>query len=328
MMRQAGRYLPEYQEVRAKADFLTICRTPELAAEVTLQPVHRLGVDGAVIFSDILLVLEAMGLPVRFEEKAGPQFDCCVRSKGDVANLQTEAVAERLRYVAEAITLCRKELAGRGVPVIGFAGAPWTLACYALEGKTTREFLVARRALYEDAALLEALMGKIAEATAAHLIAQMEAGATVLQLFESWGGSLGCEEYACYALPALQAVIARVQKARGAREVPVIVYCNGSAAHLHTLSKCGAEGISVDWRLPLDEVRRRVGPEIAIQGNLDPAALYGSPEQVVDRTQAMLGRHSGPGLIANLGHGILPDVPVENAAAFVRAVQTWQNPGA
>ncbi len=318
MMRQAGRYLPEYRAVRRRADFLTLCRTPELAAEVTLQPVDILGVDAAVVFSDILVVLEAAGIPVHFEEGGGPVLQKRIRSAADMVILRTFE-PESLAYVGGAIRAADAVLRPRGVPVIGFAGAPFTLAAYAVEGKTSRDFPATRRFMREAPDAFSRLLDYLASAVAAHLAAQIQAGARAVQIFETWGGLLARDVFASLALPAIQTVIQRL-KPLGA---PVILYLNGSAPHLEAMARSGADVLSVDWRLPLSECRRRAGPAAALQGNLDPAALYGCPASVREAAAAMLRDFSGPGLVANLGHGIFPDTPVENARAFIETVQSW-----
>lgn len=316
-MRQAGRYLPAYRAVRARVDFLTLCKTPELAAKVTLQPVDTLGVDAAVIFSDILVLLEAMGLPVHFAKDHGPRLDRPIRSASDVKRLRTPDVARTLRYVGDAIRFTSAALRSRNIPVIGFAGAPFTLACYAIEGETSREFTKTKRFMRQSPASFTTLLGTIADAVAEHLAWQVESGAGAVQLFDTWAGILSRDDYRRFALPALQRVMSRLKKSPVGAAVPVILYVNGSSPHLEAMAETGTDVLSVDWRLPLSEVRRRVGRNVALQGNLDPTALYASPREIRRSARAMLDDHPGPGLIANLGHGILPDIPVEHARAFV-----------
>lgn len=322
MMRQAGRYLPEYRAVRAKADFLTMCRTPELATEVTLQPVDLLGVDAAIIFSDILVVPEAMGLPLTLDEGVGPVFGATVRSQAEVDALRPVVAAESLGYVLDAIRMTRAALAGR-VPLIGFAGAPWTLAAYMIEGRGTKQFSAAKRLLASEPMVAHALLSRLADAVGDYLVAQAEAGAQALQLFESWAGAVGPEDFEQFVLPYL------ARAARRAREagVPVIVFAPGAGRHLSALADAtGCDVLGVDWQTPAAEARA-LGERkrVALQGNLDPCHLYGKPSMVAQRTRRMLGALDGPGYIANLGHGILPDVPVENARAFVETVQGWHS---
>lgn len=321
MMRQAGRYLPQYREVRAKVDFLTLCRTPELASQVTLQPVDLLGVDAAVIFSDILVILEAMGLPLHFGADQGPRINKPIRHKTDLQRLHPPAIERDLGYVGDAIRLTTAALKGRNIPVIGFAGAPFTLACYAVEGKTDREFKMTRKWMREDPEAFALLLEKLEDGVRQHLEFQIRSGAAAVQIFESWGGILGQETYRTFILPGMQRLVASL-KPLG---VPIIFYLNGSSPHLKSMLESQADVLSVDWRLPLSEVRRQVGPRPALQGNLDPTALYGSPKMVAEATRQMLADHPQPGLIANLGHGILPDVPVEHARVFVETVKGFKS---
>jgi uroporphyrinogen decarboxylase len=316
-MRQAGRYLPEYRAVRARAPFLELCRRPELAAEVTLQPIDRFGMDAAVIFSDILVLPEALGLPVIFEDGAGPRLERTITGPDDLARLTRAGLVERLVPVHEAIAAVHAVLAPRGIPVLGFAGAPFTLACYCVDGGTSREYPRTRRLMRREPAVFAQLLDILAQAAAQHLIAQARAGAAAVQVFDSWAGLLGRDDYRAHALPPLRALVAEVRRAG----VPVIVYANGSAAHLAALRDSGASVVSVDWRLPLDAVRSELGADLPLQGNLDPTALYADPGTVAQQTRAMLAANAGGPLIANLGHGLLPDTPVESVQAFVQTVK-------
>ena len=325
MMRQAGRYLPEYRAVRAGSDFLTMCRTPELAVEVTLQPIDLVGVDAAIIFSDILVVPEAMGMALTLDEGVGPQFPSPIRSAADLARLHAVDPAEHLGYVLDALRLCSRELAGR-VPLIGFAGAPWTLAAYMVEGRGTKQFAVAKRMLYEQPALAHALLERLAEAVGEYLVAQVEAGAQVVQLFESWAGALGPELFRTFALPYLARAAQRARQAG----VPVIVFAPGAGWALGEIAAATqADAIGVDWHTDAAAARRQLAPfGVAMQGNLDPCALYGPPAEIRRRTHAMIRAFGPVGHVANLGHGILPDVPPAHARAFVDAVKEWQWPEA
>lgn len=318
MMRQAGRYLPAYREVRKTVSFQALCRDPDLATKVTLQPVDEFGVDAAVIFSDILVLIEAMGIGVSFEAGEGPRLARTVRTAADAKALRNPDPERDLGYVGEAIRRVSAALAPRGVPVLGFAGAPFTLACYAIEGETSRDFNPARQALAADPVFFSALLDRLADAVAAHLLMQVKAGASAVQIFDSWGGLLGRDDYRRAILPSLRRIIAAVRAAG----VPVILYVGGSSPHLEAMVESGADVLSVDWRLPLDEVRRRVGPGVALQGNLDPTRLFAPVGEVREATRKMLAAHPGPGLIANLGHGILPTTPVESARAFIEAVRS------
>lgn len=323
IMRQAGRYLPEYRKVRERADFLTMIGTPELAVEVTLQPVDLLCVDAAIIFSDILVIPQAMGMTLSVEEGAGPQFHDPIRSVGDVARLRDVPPEEGLGYVLDAVRLARRELAER-VPLIGFAGAPWTLASYMIEGGGSKGFTRAKRFIAEEPAAAHDLLGRLAHAAGDFLSAQVRAGAQVVQLFDSWASALGPRDFHEFALPYLAKAVAI---ARGAG-APVIVFAPGAGWALEEIARAtGAEVIGVDWQTDAAEAQRRgaqVG--VALQGNLDPCWLYASPGEIETRTRAMLAAFGGRGHIANLGNGILPDVPVAHARAFVDTVRQWKPP--
>ncbi len=327
IMRQAGRYLPEYRAIRAKVDFLTLCKTPDLAAEVTLQPVDILGVDAAILFADILLILEAMGAPLRFEKGDGPVFPIAVRKKDEISRLRPLSRADvgvSLGYVFDAARTVRRALDGRDhrVPLIGFAGTPWTVSSYLVEGGTSKQFAHLLGWSYEDPAGLGTLLDLVADATLDYLLGQVEAGAQALQLFDTWGGLLDAARWRAIAEPPLARILAGVRAA--APNVPLIYYAQGASHLLSTLRDLDVDVISVDWRLPLSEARRIVGPNKVLQGNLDPAALLGPIPEIERATAAMLAEGATPaggGHIANLGHGILQPTPVEHARAFVRAVQ-------
>lgn len=315
IMRQAGRYLPDYRELRQQVDFLDLCKTPELAARVTLQPVDILEVDAAILFADILLPLEAMGASLRFEEGRGPVLPEPVRGVEDLSRLRAPDVAATLGYVFEAVRLVRRELAGR-VPLIGFGGTPWTLAAYLVEGGTSKSFGRLLGWSYRDPAGLARLLDLLGRVSADYLDGQVEAGAQVVQLFDTWGGLLSLERWRRLALPALAPIFERLQG-----RVPLIYYVNAGAHLLPALRELPVEVLSVDWRLPLDEVRRLVGHAKVLQGNLDPAVLLSTPEIVERAVIELLHRGGRGGHIVNLGHGILPDTPVDNARAFVDAAK-------
>ena len=317
IMRQAGRYLPEYRAVRAKVGFLELCKTPELAAQVTLQPVEILGVDAAILFSDILVVPEAMGSELILEDK-GPEFPSPIRSAADVDKLHVCDPETELRYVMDALRLIRKELAGK-VPLIGFCGAPWTLAAYMIEGKTSRSFEKAKALLLGDEALAHRLLDKLTESLSLYLNAQLAAGAQCIQIFDSWAGALGPEDYARLGAPYVKRLIASLKRDQ---DQPVIVFGVETGEVLQQLEETGADVVGVDWRVPLDEARRRVGPRPALQGNLDPASLFLPPPILEGRVRRVLeqAKAAGPGHIFNLGHGILPGTPVEGAKAVVELV--------
>jgi uroporphyrinogen decarboxylase len=321
MMRQAGRYLPEYRAVRARADFLTMVRTPELAVQVTLQPVDLLGVDAAIIFSDILVVPQAMGMTLTVEEGTGPRFHDPVASPGDLRRLCEVDVGRDLGYVLDALRLARASLGGR-VPLIGFAGAPWTLMSYMVEGSGTRTFTKAKRFLVEQPKSAHALLERLAGIVGGFLAAQVSAGAQAVQLFDSWAAALGPRDFREFALPYLVEAV-RLAKAAGA---PVIAFAPGAGWALEEIADATkADVIGVDWQTDAADARRRLANHpVALQGNLDPTWLYAEPALIRDRTHLMLDAFGGKGHVANLGHGILPDVPVAHAAAFVAAVKEWR----
>src|SRR6266481_6034566 len=322
-MRQAGRYLPEYRAVRAKVSFLTLCKTPELAAEVTLQPVDILGVDAAILFSDILVVPEAMGMHLVLDD-GGPQFPEPLRGPADARRLHVPDPERELRYVMDAVRLTQKQLAGK-VPLIGFCGAPWTLAAYMIEGRTSRSFERAKAALLSDEPFAHELLSRLSEALTLYLQAQLDAGADALQIFDSWAGALAPADYARLGTSYLARV---VQGLRRARKQPVIVFGVETGELLGQLAATGADGVGVDWRVPLDEARGRVGPAVALQGNLDPAALFLPLPALRKRVARVLelGDFAGPGHVFNLGHGVLVGTPVENAKALVEQVHAHSPP--
>ena len=323
MMRQAGRYLPEYRAVRERADFLTMVHTPELAVEVTLQPVDLIGVDAAIIFSDILVIPQAMGMALSVEDGIGPRFHEPLRAPADFERLRDPSPEEQLGYVLDALHLARRELAGR-VPLIGFAGAPWTLMSYMVEGQGSKSFTHAKRLLVQEPARAHALLERLAGAVGQFLAAQVRAGAQAVQLFDSWAGTLGPRDFREFALPYL-AEAARIARGAGA---PVIAFAPGAGWALEEIAAAtGADVVGVDWQTDAADARRRLaGRPVALQGNLDPCWLYAAPETIRTRTHEMLAAFGGRGHIANLGHGINPDVPVANARAFVDAVKEWRAP--
>jgi uroporphyrinogen decarboxylase len=314
IMRQAGRYLPEYRRTRARAgDFLTLCKSPELACEVTLQPVDLLGVDAAIIFSDILIPLEAMGMKLTFSDGEGPRLEP-VRTADDVAKLRVPVADEACASLMEAIRLTVRGLDGR-VPLIGFAGAPWTMLSYAVEGKTSKSFLDSRRMLFEAPALAHALLEKITLTTIDYLQAQVRAGARALQLFDSWAGALGPDEFRSFALPYVKRIVDALRPSG----VPFIYFCNEGASLLADAATAGADVMGIDYRVPLDEVRRLIGREVTLQGNLDPVALF-APVAEIERRAGDVIRRGGARHIFNLGHGIQPPTPVAHAQALVEIV--------
>jgi uroporphyrinogen decarboxylase len=318
MMRQAGRYLPQYREVRKRFDFLTMCREPEAAAEVSLQPLEILDVDAVIVFNDILIPLEAMGAPVVFTEQ-GPELTAPLRDRQNLAHFKPadfdahEPVSRTLRLLRERI--------GPDVALLGFAGAPLTMACYAVEGKLSRNLDVVKAMRYRDPALLHTVLGRIAETVVNYLRIQIEAGADMVQLFDTWAGMFSVADYREFAVPCQRRIIESLRPLG----VPIALYVKGSAPMLEAMAESGADVLSVDWTLPLSEVRRRVGGGFALQGNLDSTALLATPECVRREVRAMLEDFAGDGRhIVNLGHGILPNTPVECAQAFVEAVREFR----
>jgi uroporphyrinogen decarboxylase len=317
MMRQAGRYLPEYRAIRAKVDFMSLCKTPELAAEISLQPYRILGVDAVIVFSDILIPVEAMGQQVQISEERGPQILDPIRSRQQVDRLIVPDPLEKTHFVMETIRLLRRQLDGE-VPVIGFAGAPWTLAAYMIEGGGSRNYAEIKRMMYVEPALLEALLDKIADAVILYLKAQIEAGAQVVQLFDTWAGELSPEDYERFALPYQQKIFDSIDRSAA----PAILFVNGCGAVLEKMARSGADVLSIDWRVELSQARARLGPDIALQGNLDPCALLSTPEIIKSKVRRLVEAGGGRRHILNLGHGVLPATPVENARAFVDAAKS------
>jgi len=316
MMRQAGRYLPEYREIRAKHAFLEVCKTPQLAVEVSIQPFRRLGVDAVIVFSDILIPAEAMGLQLELGD-AGPNLPNPVRSELDVDRLKIFDPEEKTGFLPEAIRRIVKSV-GPEVPVLGFAGAPWTLACYMVEGKAKEGFSTVKSFLYHEPKIFRTLLHRIAQATIPYLKAQIAAGAAAVQLFDTWCGELNFPEYVEFALPAVQEIIGGL-----GGSVPVIYYTKASQHLLSAVARSGANVLSVDWRVDLAEIRKTLGSKIALQGNVDPAVLLAPPERIRDVTLATINSLAGHGHILNLGHGILQNTPVENAHLFI---ETGQRP--
>ncbi len=319
LMRQAGRYLPEYRATRAKAgDFLTLCKTPELACEVTLQPIDRYSFDAAILFSDILTIPDAMGLGLRFVENEGPMFDRPVRNAADIARLGVPDPETELRYVMDAVRTSKSALAGR-VPLIGFAGSPWTLATYMIEGRGSRDFRHAKALRYGEPKTLQALLATLSEAVALYLAAQAAAGADALMIFDTWGGALDPGGYREFSLASMQRIVERLKTL--APGVPVTLFSKNCAAHLSAMADTGCAALGVDWTTDLASARAAVNDRVALQGNLDPIALFAEPAAIREQVAAILAAYGvGPGHIFNLGHGILPQTPTEHVVALVEAV--------
>jgi len=321
LMRQAGRYLPEYNETRRRAgSFLALCKTPSLAAEVTLQPLERFPLDAAILFSDILTIPDAMGLGLYFAEGEGPRFERPLRDETSIARLSVPDPGESLRYVIDAIGEVRRALAGK-VPLIGFSGSPYTLACYMVEGQASEDWRNVKLMLHQHPALLHRLLETNARAVADLLNAQIEAGVNVLMIFDTWGGSLSAGSYREFSLEYIRRVLSQLRRGSGAARVPVIVFTKGGAAWLEQIAAIGCDCVGLDWSVDLGEARRRIGGSAALQGNLDPAVLLASPEVVHREVQKALESFgSGTGHVFNLGHGVPQFTPPENVAALVAAV--------
>ncbi|MBS0194005.1 MAG: uroporphyrinogen decarboxylase [Proteobacteria bacterium] len=345
LMRQAGRYLPEYRATRARAgSFLAMAKTPELACEATLQPLARFDLDAAILFSDILTVPDAMGLGLYFVEGEGPKFKYPIRSAADVDKLAVPDMGRELRYVMDAVALIRRELDGR-VPLIGFSGSPWTLACYMIEGGGSDNFSIIKSMMLNEPALLHRLLAVVTDAVIAYLSAQRDAGAQLLQVFDTWGGVLAPHHYREFSLPYLARIARGLRGSElgtrdsesaagdhfaisgdGPSSIPLILFGKGNAPYLEELAATGADAIGVDWLVSLEEARRRTDGKVALQGNLDPAVLYGSPAAITREVQRTLASYANggdgtrTGLIFNLGHGLSPDMDPEHVRALVDAV--------
>lgn len=321
MMRQAGRYLPEYRATRERAgSFLKLCMTPELACEVTLQPLARFPLDAAILFSDILTIPHALGLGLQFETGEGPRIERPVRTRADVERLGTPDPEVELRYVLDAVRLIRRELHER-VPLIGFAGSPWTVGSYVVEGGSSREFSRIKALMYDQPATLHALLEVLTRATALYLNAQIAAGAQVVMIFDTWGGVLAPQRYLEFSLAYMQAIVGQLQREAEGRRVPVILFTKGGGAWLGKMADSGCDALGVDWTTDLADARQAVNDRVALQGNLDPNCLYASPPRIREEVAKVLASYGrGSGHVFNLGHGIHPGVPPENAAAMIAAV--------
>jgi len=321
IMRQAGRYLPEYRATRGRAgSFLELCRSPELACEVTLQPLARFPLDAAILFSDILTIPDAMGLGLYFTEGEGPRFEHPLRDAADVRRLGLPDMADDLGYVMDAVRLVRRELAGR-VPLIGFSGSPWTLATYMIEGGSAKDFGRSKAMLFDRPELMHQLLGKLADAVTAYLNAQVAHGAQALMIFDTWGGVLTPRDFRQFSLVYMSTIVAGLDRHRGGRRVPVILFTKGGGQWLDLMADSGCDALGVDWTLDLTTARRLVGDRVALQGNLDPGILYAAPERIRDEVAQILASYgAGSGHVFNLGHGIPPDVDPDRTAALVEAV--------
>ncbi|MFZ9583317.1 MAG: uroporphyrinogen decarboxylase [Pseudohongiellaceae bacterium] len=321
MMRQAGRYLPEYRATRAKAgSFLQLCTNPTLACEVTLQPLQRFDLDAAILFSDILTVPDAMGCGLYFGEGEGPKFHKPVRTEADVDALLIVDAARDLSYVMDAVRLIRRELNG-AVPLIGFSGSPWTIATYMVEGGGSKEFAIIKRMMMSQPAVLHALLDKVARSVIDYLNAQITAGAQAVQIFDTWGGVLTPHAYREFSLQYMQTIVAGLVREHEGRRVPVIVFTKNGGLWLEAIAGCGADCVGLDWTIDIGTARERVGATVSLQGNMDPAVLYGPPARIRDEVALILARFGkGAGHVFNLGHGIHQHVDPEHAKVFVDAV--------
>ena len=322
IMRQAGRYLPEYLKTRAEAgSFMNLCQTPELACEVTLQPLRRFDLDAAIIFSDILTIPDAMGLNLFFVTGEGPKFEHPIRSADDIRNLPRPRIGDSLGYVMDAVALTRKELGGK-VPLIGFSGSPWTLATYMIEGGSSKTFSKAKKLIYQDPQSAHLLLEKLADTVTDYLNAQIESGAQAVQIFDTWGGALSSQAYREFSLHYMAQIVSGLKRENDGRKVPVILFSKGCNTQLEALADTGCDALGVDWTITLDEARRRVGDRVALQGNLDPSILLASKEVIrreVGNTLESFGH--GEGHVFNLGHGIPPDVDPGHLSALIDAVR-------
>ncbi|WP_421683439.1 uroporphyrinogen decarboxylase [Stutzerimonas urumqiensis] len=321
MMRQAGRYLPEYRASRERAgDFMGLCMNPEMACEVTLQPLDRYPLDAAILFSDILTVPDAMGLGLYFETGEGPRFRKAVRTRADIDALPVPDPEQDLGYVMNAVRTIRRELNGR-VPLIGFAGSPWTLATYMVEGGSSKDFRLSKAMLYDDPAAMHALLGKLAQAVTAYLNGQIRAGAQAVQIFDTWGGNLSSAAYQEFSLAYMQRIVSGLIREQDGRRIPVILFTKNGGLWLERMAEAGADALGLDWTCDIGEARRRVGDKVALQGNMDPSVLYAKPAAIRAEVARILEAYgAGNGHVFNLGHGITPQVDPAHAGAFIEAV--------
>jgi uroporphyrinogen decarboxylase len=327
MMRQAGRYLPEYRETRKKAgSFMDLCTNPELACEVTLQPLERFPLDAAILFSDILTIPDAMGLGLYFEEGEGPRFKTPLRNEKQILALGVPDPEQELRYVMDAVRTIRRELDGR-VPLIGFSGSPWTLATYMVEGASSKDFRTIKAMLYERPELVDQLLDTVARSVALYLNAQIEAGAQTVMIFDTWGGTLTPGDYCRFSLKPMERIIHSLKREHDGRKVPVILFTKNGGQWLEAMTDTGADALGLDWTTDIGDARRRVGDRVALQGNLDPSVLYASPEHIREQVARVLASYGkGNGHVFNLGHGIHPGIKPDHAGAMSEAVHELSRP--
>jgi uroporphyrinogen decarboxylase len=321
MMRQAGRYLPEYCATRKRAgSFLNLCKNPDMATEVTLQPLERFPLDAAILFSDILTVPDAMGLGLYFSEGEGPKFERPLRSDAAIKALRVPDIDGSLKYVTDAVAQIRKALDG-SVPLIGFSGSPWTLACYMVEGGGSDDYAQVKTLMYKEPALMHHILSVTAEAVIAYLNAQIEAGAQAVMVFDSWGGTLSHAAYHEFSLPYMQRIVAGLKKEKDGMRVPNIVFTKGGGLWIESIAAIGCDAVGLDWTMDIGVARQKVGDKVALQGNIDPAVLFATPEVIRAETERVLASYGyGSGHVFNLGHGISQFTKPDNAAALVQAV--------
>lgn len=321
MMRQAGRYLPEYRELRAQAgDFMSLCTNPELACEVTLQPLRRFDLDAAILFSDILTIPDAMGLGLSFTAGEGPKFANPVSDMMDIVNLPIPDPEQELRYVMDAVRTIRRELKGE-VPLIGFSGSPWTLATYMVEGSSSKTFSKIKKMAFSEPEALHALLDKLADSVILYLNAQIAAGAQAVQIFDTWGGVLTPRDYKEFSLIYMEKIVSGLTREHEGRKVPVILFTKNGGMWIEQIAATGCDCVGLDWTIDIGNARSRIGDKVALQGNMDPSILHADPDRIRHEVQVILDSYGqGPGHIFNLGHGITPDVDPENAKVFIDAV--------
>ena len=321
MMRQAGRYLPEYREIRAEAgSFMNLCTNPELACEVTLQPLRRYAMDAAILFSDILTVPDALGLGLYFSEGEGPRFERPISTAAEINALDPARAASELGYVMDAVSLIRKELNG-SIPLIGFAGSPWTLATYMVEGGSSKDFAKVKSLAFNEPELMHQLLSKLATSVAAYLSEQIHSGAQAVQIFDTWGGALSHNAYREFSLRYMTEIIEQLPREADGRKVPVIVFTKGGGQWLEAIADCGADAVGLDWTTDIGAARERVGDRVCLQGNMDPTLLNASPERIREEVAQILASFGeGSGHVFNLGHGITPGINPDHVAAMVDAV--------
>lgn len=327
MMRQAGRYLPEYRALREQAgDFMTLCQNPELACEVTLQPLRRFDLDAAILFSDILTIPDAMGLGLYFSKGEGPRFKNPITERRQIDQLPIPDPHGELKYVVDAVKTISHELAGT-VPLIGFSGSPWTLATYMVEGGTTKQFAKIKSLMYRDSDSLHQLLSKLAQAVTGYLNAQIEAGAQSVMIFDTWGGVLSPDCYRAFSLDYMQQIVAGLTKEARGRRVPVTLFTKNGGQWLEWIAQSGCDAIGIDWTIELSEARARVGDKVALQGNMDPSMLYAAPADIEAEVARLLASYGeGYGHVFNLGHGIHQDINPEQVSTFVDAVHRLSRP--